>query len=66
MVTMSTSTSTQIPNQKASKNGKKKKHISREQHNKQANISQGKLWKVTPKLTDPVFITSAIYPFQVM
>ena len=39
---MSTSTSTQIPDQKASK----KTDISREQHSKQANIRQEKLRKV--------------------
>ena len=41
---MSTSTSTQIPNQKASNNRKrkeKKNDISREQHRKQAKIRQG-------------------------
>ena len=46
---MSASTSTQIPNQKASNNEKKKKDISREQHSKQANIRQGKLRKVSQK-----------------
>ena len=39
LVTMSNSTSTQMPNQIASK----KPDISREQHSKQANIRQGKL-----------------------
>ena len=40
VVIMSTSTSTQIPNQKT---GNKKTDISREQHSKQANIRQEKL-----------------------
>ena len=44
-VIMSMSTSTQILNQKASK--KQKPDISHEQHSKQANIRQEKLWKVT-------------------
>ena len=47
---MSTSTWKQIPNQKASKTKKKKDDISREQHSKQDNIRQGKLWKVTQKV----------------
>ena len=42
----STSTSTQIPNQKTSR----KNDISRKQHSKQANITQGKCWKVTQKI----------------
>ena len=40
VVIISTSISTQIPNQKAAK---KKNEISREQHSKQANIRQEKL-----------------------
>ena len=47
VVTMSTFTSTQIPNQKASNNRKREKKrkndISREQHSKQAKIRQEKL-----------------------
>ena len=59
VVIMSTSTSTQIPNQKTGQ----KTDISREQRSKQANIRQEKLWKVTQKVkfADPVFITSGRY-----
>ena len=62
---MSTSTSTQIPSQKASNNRKRKKKkkkkekkkndISREQHSKQAKIVK------SFTAADPVFITSGIY-----
>ena len=46
---MSTSTPTQISNQKAAKT-KEKTDIRREQHSKQANIRQEKLWKITQKV----------------
>ena len=61
---MSTSISTQIPNQKAAnkQTNKKKPEISREQHSKQADITQEKLRKITEKvrIASPVFITSGI------
>ena len=76
-ISCTASTSAQIPNQKASRKKqtkkktqqkkqnktKQKKNISREQCSKQANIRQGKLWKLHKKLrfADPVFITSGIY-----
>ena len=67
VVIMSTSISTQISNQKAAKKQtnkqtNKKTEISREQHSKQANIRQEKLWKITQKVrfASPVFITSGI------
>ena len=55
MTIMSTCTSTQIPNQKT----RKETDISRKQHSKQANLTHGKLCKVTQKISfaDPVFIT---------
>ena len=49
VVIISTSISTQIPNQKAAKKKKKKTEISREQHSKQADIRQEKFQKVTQK-----------------
>ena len=60
LVIIFTSTSTQIPNQKAAK--KKKNRHQREQHSKQPTIRQEKLWKVKRKVVfpDPIFITSGI------
>ena len=46
IVTLSNSTSTQIPNQKTSKNKKTKNNDISKQHSKQA-IRQGKLRKIT-------------------
>ena len=46
MTIMSTCTSTQIPNQKT----RKETDISRKQHSKQANLTHGKLCKVTQKI----------------
>ena len=54
---MSTSTSEQIPNQKA----KSKTDISCEQHSKQANIRQAKLWKVAQQVKPTRFLKLQVY-----